>query len=715
MFICQVKNLKLLNNFFRRFFLIFIFVFFLEWDICFAQQTIMQRILSSQFKNKTNTAQQFLYKYYVIYKRNKLPTDLKNLPPGKCGVSIVKELRQEAKKYKSLLQNDNNLKFLPANILSKPTDHGLNLKYETSHFVIWYTTTSDTNAVSKTDANANNIPDFVEDAGTYAEYSYNYFVNTLAYLPPPTTTNYSKTYIMIMDISAYGWTDYGHYADETGNTAQIAIHNTFNFVRANDDPEGKIKGAEKVTIAHELFHAVKASYDWDEDAAFGGYWWDEATSTWAEDIIYPQVNDYLGYLSNWFAAPDTPLTLFNGWHEYGTVIFAKFLSENHQYSSYNFGNKIIRESWEEAAKVSGGGSSLQNLKTIFSTKYNTTFKDVFLDFIAANYLKDYTDADNSKFPSITTTESNVQDVVPLTSSLNLTYLASEYYTLTSSDTTPYYFIFDGSENVLFSLVLIKEDISNTITKTSLPEANNFGGISLAGLNQTYNKATIIVANTSESGTGTYMYYGKNGTLPTAVSNIIITEGVNNLTLSWTEPVDENVISYAIYRSTQTTGGFTLLDVVPKGTATFTDNNLSSLTTYYYQICSRDYASVEICAVDKITNEPLKISGIPLSNNNKVEIQVAGSGIFPNPAKDKIYYQIKTNQPPLSVKFSVFTLTGNLVLQTNDSNPQLKMSGTKYLSEINFNNILPNGIYFFTTELNYANEKIRKTGKLVILK
>ena len=47
----------------------------------------------------------------------------------------------------------------------------------------------------------------------------------------------------------------------------------------------------QVTAAHEFFHSVQYSYDVREDA-----WIMEATAAWAEDEIYPKVNDNIQYL-----------------------------------------------------------------------------------------------------------------------------------------------------------------------------------------------------------------------------------------------------------------------------------------------------------------------------------------------------------------------------------------------------------------------------------
>jgi hypothetical protein len=60
---------------------------------------------------------------------------------------------------------------------------------------------------------------------------------------------------------------------------------------ANQDPDGSVQGAAKVTVAHEFKHASQYSASgWTE----GG--WLEADATWAEDFVFDETNDYLRYL-----------------------------------------------------------------------------------------------------------------------------------------------------------------------------------------------------------------------------------------------------------------------------------------------------------------------------------------------------------------------------------------------------------------------------------
>jgi len=115
----------------------------------------------------------------------------------------------------------------------------------------------------------------------------------------------------------------------------MTIDNDFQFVR----PE-KNRGLPglRVTIAHELHHVIQiGDYGyWDEDAFFY-----EITSTWMEDVVYPEVNDYYNYLSaTWghFRNPETPFTS-SELIMYSRAIWGHFVSKR-------LGIDVMRETWE---------------------------------------------------------------------------------------------------------------------------------------------------------------------------------------------------------------------------------------------------------------------------------------------------------------------------------------------------------------------------------
>jgi hypothetical protein len=144
-----------------------------------------------------------------------------------------------------------------------------------------------THAVPLDDTNGSGIPDYVELAAIYADSSYSYMVNTLGFrdfvLP------ISPYRMEFRRIGAYGFTQV------SAGTTFIVLHNDFIGFPPNDDPDGNQLGALKVTIAHEIKHAIQyATSQWQGNT--GTVAWIEMDATLMEEIVFDPVNDYYNYL-----------------------------------------------------------------------------------------------------------------------------------------------------------------------------------------------------------------------------------------------------------------------------------------------------------------------------------------------------------------------------------------------------------------------------------
>jgi hypothetical protein len=58
-----------------------------------------------------------------------------------------------------------------------------------------------------------------------------------------------------------------------------------------------------VTFAHEYNHLLQSAYDIFQDS-----WVFESTATWSEEKVYPDINDYLGYVAAFARYPGEPVT-----------------------------------------------------------------------------------------------------------------------------------------------------------------------------------------------------------------------------------------------------------------------------------------------------------------------------------------------------------------------------------------------------------------------
>ncbi|MFH2054983.1 MAG: MXAN_6640 family putative metalloprotease, partial [bacterium] len=196
-------------------------------------------------------------------------------------------------------------------------------------FKIHYNITG-TDAVSTTDVNPNNgIPDYIDWLADYADSAYRAEVTNLGHLAPPgdfSSGGDSRYDVYTEDMPYYGYTQPEGAGDRAWNDyySYISLENNFSGFPANDDPDGDQKGAMKVTMAHEYYHAIQLGYEVNMGS---DVWFMEISSTWMEEWVFPFTNDNYNYFSDWFNYPYYSLHSTSGLHPYGAFVWAKYLEE----------------------------------------------------------------------------------------------------------------------------------------------------------------------------------------------------------------------------------------------------------------------------------------------------------------------------------------------------------------------------------------------------
>ncbi len=143
-------------------------------------------------------------------------------------------------------------------------------------------------AVPGNDENNSGIPDYIERASEFADYSWQRQVEEMGFADPAADGP------LTIEFRNIGSRTYG-YTIQDGSSTRIVVHHNFINFPPNDDPEGNQPGALKVTIAHELKHAIQfATNQWQGDA--GTTHWIEMDATMMENIVFPKVNDYYNYI-----------------------------------------------------------------------------------------------------------------------------------------------------------------------------------------------------------------------------------------------------------------------------------------------------------------------------------------------------------------------------------------------------------------------------------
>ena len=301
-----------------------------------------------------------LQKFHVIFDESKLAGkyQVTNDNPVKCGTALIKEYRD----------NINDLSEETKNIVegylnkSKADNVSAMSAYISPYekFEITYSTTG-TDAVPSADNNSNSVPDYVERIADYFDHSWRVLIDTLGFKPVPLSTG-EYYQISFENMGAYG------YATVTGGNAgtRIVMHNTYVGFPPNDDPEGNVWGAAKVTAVHEFKHAIQFLYNnWGEPS-----WFIEADATWSEDIGFDIVNDYYNYLSaSQIRQPGRALSQGDGYED---NLYFHFFTEK-------YGINTNREIWERREQFSENVySSVDNMLSDYGASFDEAFAEYFV-------------------------------------------------------------------------------------------------------------------------------------------------------------------------------------------------------------------------------------------------------------------------------------------------------------------------------------------------
>ncbi len=248
------------------------------------QASVLQKIEQAYQNGSLTLDQKILYQFYSIRDQQKLPSEYRSedSAPIKCGAPIMMEFHQHRDQLSpSTIQKIESELERGSVVQETFTSQSgrFEIQYETSGF----------HEVPAEDADNNDIPDYVEEVAAAADSSYRHEVQNLGYSDPIPS---GETYIIeIMNLQSY----YGE-AYSIGGTTRFRVENDFseNFP-TNQDPEGDMLGAMKVTVAHELKHAVQyAANEWRGES----YSWREMDATLMEEVVYDNVNDYYNYIGS---------------------------------------------------------------------------------------------------------------------------------------------------------------------------------------------------------------------------------------------------------------------------------------------------------------------------------------------------------------------------------------------------------------------------------
>ena len=227
----------------------------------------------------------------------------------------------------------------------------------TPHFCVHWVEIPD-DAPDLTDTSpADGIPDYVNKVMVAAEAAWATEVVDLGWRAPKSDgalgggDGLTDIYIKELNPGAarglYGYANTDPQASSRSQYGFLVLDDDYSFQdfpRYGGNPDKPLQ----VTVAHEFNHVLQFGYDMAQDN-----WMYESTATWAEEKVFPSVDDYIAiYLPGWTQRPRQPITDSANGKEYGSAVWNLWLDEL-------FGPEVIRDAWAlsdtPANTVQGGG------------------------------------------------------------------------------------------------------------------------------------------------------------------------------------------------------------------------------------------------------------------------------------------------------------------------------------------------------------------------
>ncbi|HNB10060.1 MAG TPA: DUF6055 domain-containing protein [bacterium] len=353
-------------------------------------------------------------------------------------------------------------------------------------FKIYYDTVG-TDKVSTIDADANTIPDWVEENGKAFEKSYRKEIDTMGYREPVNMKRDGYYEVYIINIRAYGQTAPVQQYPSGSDTWESFIEIENDFVGGGFKTHGY--DAMRVTAAHEFHHAIQLAYKYDTGYTDG--WFYEMTSTWLEDVVYDEVNDYYAYLPRFYSNPHVSLfseTTFFGYH---VTHWLHMMEKTH-------GASIVRNIWERMPDE----RALIAINNALEAETSTDLRNSFTEFSIWNYFtKDRYDSityfqESRSFPAVSFYKNTL--IGNLTYTDGIPGLAARYYNFKTFDSSDIKIRFESGSPSDFNIITIERLESGDPFITRRSHVDSF----VVSHMKPGDSLIVIVSNTTTNKTNT---------------------------------------------------------------------------------------------------------------------------------------------------------------------------------------------------------------------
>lgn len=490
------------------------------------------------------------------------------------------------------------------------------------YFRIHYAT-SGTDAVYQpsTDANGNGVPDYVDATAAACDFVWINETTTsgigLAYDHPAYDGGdgggnnlydiYLKHYSGAYGVTFQDGNASDQYPGRNAKRSYIFIDPTYqNFGYPNDR-----LSPMRVTAAHEFFHAVQFIYNSSSSS-----WFWESSSTWMEDVMYDDINDYYNYLSDRFAKPYLPLKDESNVMAYSDCVWNHFLEESHG------GPAFIKDIWIDIISTANSYTAISN---VLQRAYGYDIRTDFATWTRWNYICGKNDDGHhyeegaawktrivGQEVKITYEHSSFPVAGDQPSTKAPEPLGANYIRfIVDQSQSGLRILFDGTDSVQWSagLVIARTDGSYVEAQIGL-DGGYRGSYDVTPLSNV-NAIILIPQNLQFGGTGGAAYhyeasYMSGMAAPTGLeahSTIFssIAGAKKYVYLNWNPNGEAILDGYNVYRSTSSGSGFSQVSPTAIHDTFFLDKNLDPVMTYYYVVKAVDVNGQESPASNEVNS------------------------------------------------------------------------------------------------------------------
>ncbi len=279
---------------------------------------------------------------------------------------------------------------------------------------------SGSHAVPQEDLSGNGYPDYIDSAAVILDHVREIEVEQMGYSPPPGEDGNAAIpyHIYFTNHVRYGITRMVNIIQ--ANLPAITYTSYIEMDNDYAEYDFNTKGLDglKVTAAHEFHHAIQLGYNFREDDIY----FFEMTSTWMEEYIYPEINDYFNYLDYFFKiVSNSRFDLDHLYYPYANSIYLQMLETQ-------YGASIVRSIWDKIKTETSLSALLSTLEQNNTTWFESLGKyGLWLYYTGDRAISGKFFTDAAFFPQVTIkSEDKIEFDAAYVDSVNIKEIANRF-------------------------------------------------------------------------------------------------------------------------------------------------------------------------------------------------------------------------------------------------------------------------------------------------